>query len=114
MLHFKALAKLIVAISLLMVASASVSFACPMAEHASPAGIASGDATCCAVSGDGNPETDPRCEALVICGLQIPNIEVRYDTTSGSSILSAIDWPVADAEHLTRFDSAPPGYPPRS
>ncbi|WP_152599448.1 hypothetical protein [Hoeflea sp. BAL378] len=114
MLHFKALARLVVTIALLMVWSVSVSVACPMAEHVSSASIASGDVACCAGSEDGHPEMDPACETVVICGLQIPNIEVRYDTASGSSILSAIDWPVANAEHLTRFDSAPPGYPPRS
>jgi len=114
MLHFRALAKLIVVISLLMVGSASVSVACPMAEHVSPVGMTSSDVECCGGSEDSNPATDLTCEAVGVCSLQIPSIEARYDTASGSSILTAIDWPVSSSQHLMRFDSVPPGYPPRS
>ncbi len=114
MLHFKAFAKLIVAIALLMVWSVTVSVACPMDENVPSSAIMSGDVACCANSEDGNPETDLTCEAVLACSLQIPNIEARNDTASGFSILSTIDWPVSRSRHLTRFDSAPPGYPPRS
>jgi len=114
MLHFKALAKLIVAILLLMAGSATVSVACPMAENVPSSAIMSGDVACCANSEDGNPETDPACEAVLICSLQVNNIEARNDTASGSSILSAIDWPVSHVEIFAQIDPAPPGYPPRS
>tara|TARA_R110000751_G_scaffold15474_3_gene50131 strand:- start:3174 stop:3518 length:345 start_codon:yes stop_codon:yes gene_type:complete len=114
MLHFKALARLVVTIALLMVWSVSVSVACPMAEHVSSASIASGDVACCAGSEDGHPEMDPACEAVLVCSLQVPNIEARNDTASGSSILSEINWPVSHVEILAPLDPAPPGYPPRS
>lgn len=114
MLNVKALAKLIVAISLLMVWSVTVSVACPMDENVPSSVIMSGDVACCANSEDGNPETDLTCEAVLACSQQMPNIEARNDTASGSTILSAIDWPISNAEILARIDPAPPGYPPRS